>query len=800
MSPEAFVKDWRPRTAAQWCRPGQEAGGRSVSQRVTELLAALRAGGADALLRVEAALRTDPSRAAAEALVAAPLSTADLEAPVRTPDVPSDLRQALDTARLRLRDFAAAAMPRTVTHADALGNTAELRVVPLDRVGIYVPGGRAPYVSSVLMAAVPARAAGVREIVLCTPARPDGTPDPGILAAAAVAGVDRLFLLGAVQALAAMAWGLGPVPRCDKVVGPGNPYVVEAKRQLFGEVGLDGLPGPSEIVVLATEGANPAWVAADLLAQAEHGPDSLALLITTDPGIADAVAACLSTQAGNLPDRRRADALASLLATGGPVLVDAPEAGLALAEEIAPEHLSLQGAAAEALAGRVRRAGAVFVGPWSPVAAGDYAAGTNHVLPTAGTARFASGLSPADFVRRIEVFRGTADGCRAWAPAAETLARTEGFIAHAESVALRRQAAAAPTPQAPAQPYVPPVPAGAVRLDLNENPYSWPADLWAEVLAALRAAEPTRYPRDTDRLQAALAEYAGVPEDQCLPGNGSDELLLAAAAAWGSRVSRALFPTPTFGMYRRLARAAGVPAVGVPLGPPPDFALPVDALLAEVRKGGDTLLFLCRPNNPTGSLWPADQVRRLVDEEGVWAVVDEAYVEFAGEDLRDWIPTHPRLCLLRTMSKAFALAGLRVGYALGRPDALADLRQAVQPWAISAFSCAAALAALRRPEAMRDQVRTLISERERLTRELARIPGLAPYPSRANYILFGVDAASSGWDAFELFDHLYASGAVLRRWKDEPALRHCLRVSVGRPEENDRLLDLLTRAVSGRRG
>ena len=576
--------------------------------------------------------------------------------------------------------------------------------------------------------------------------------------------------------------------------------MVEAKRQLFGDAGLDGLPGPSEIVVLATEGADHAWVAADLLAQAEHGPDSLAVLITTETPIAEAVTGCLAEQAARLPERRREDALAALLASGGPVVVDTPDNGLRLAEEIAPEHLSLQGAAAEALVDRVRNAGALFVGPWSPVAAGDYAAGTNHVLPTAGTARFASGLTPADFVRRMEVFRGSATGAPAWAPAAETLARAEGFVAHAESIALRRQAADAPRAPEPAAPYVPPVPAGAVRLDLNENPFPWPDDLWAEVLPALRAAEPTRYPRDTDRLQAALAEYAGVPAEQCLPGNGSDELLLAAAAAWGSRVSRALFPTPTFGMYRRLARAAGVPAIGVPVGPPPAFALPVDALLAEIRRGGDTLLFLCRPNNPTGTLWPADQVKRLVEEEGVWAVVDEAYVEFAGEDLREWLPTHPRLCLLRTMSKAFALAGLRVGYALGRADALAELRQAVQPWAISTFSCAAALAALRRPEWMRAQVRLLVAERERLVHELGRIPGIDPYPSRANYVLFGVEPARAGWEAFALFDHLYAAGAVLRRWKDEPALRGCLRVSVGRPEENDRVLELLAAAVSRRRG
>jgi histidinol-phosphate aminotransferase len=344
---------------------------------------------------------------------------------------------------------------------------------------------------------------------------------------------------------------------------------------------------------------------------------------------------------------------------------------------------------------------------------------------------------------------------------------------------------------------VPPVPDGALRMDLNENPFPWPDDLWREVGEALRGAEPTRYPRGTDRLQAALAAYAGVPPDWCLPANGSDELLLGAVTAWGRRAVRAVYPVPTFGMYRRLAEAAGLPGVRVPLGPAPDFALPVDALRHALSSGGESLLFLCRPNNPTGTLWPEDEVRALVDTDGVWTVLDEAYVEFAGDEgLVSWLAHRPRLCILRTMSKAFALAGLRVGYALGLPEALAPLRQAVQPWAVTSFSAAAALAALGRRAALRAQVALLVQERERLAAGLAAVPGIRPVPSRGNYVLFGVE----GCDAFALFDRLYAGGAVLRRFPEEPALRGCLRVSVGRPEENDRFLGLLRAAVDAERG
>lgn len=792
---EACAADawWRRRARTAPATP-------DLAARVAEIVAALRAE-AGALARLEGALRRDPQTPVGVALAAPPLAPDALEVPASelaaAPErIPDDLRQALVSARSRLRAFLAPGLPRPYGVTDAAGNQAEIRIEPLGRVGIFAPGGRAPYCSSVLMAAVPARLAGVGEVILCTPAGPGGAPDPSVLAAAAIAGVDRAFLVGAVPAVAAMAYGLDPVPACDKIAGPGGPWLVEAKRQVFGQVGIESLAGPSEIVVLASADADPVWVAADLLAQAEHGPDGLALLITNEPELADAVGAAITARLAALPAGRREDALAALHSSAGPVLVADLRRALDLVAAIAPEHLSLQGRAAEALAGEVRRAGAVFIGPWAPVAAGDYAAGTDHILPTAGSARFASALGCADFVRTVQVFRGTAAGAALWAPAAVRLARQEGFAAHAASLELRQRAAPTepPTPEASA-PYVPPAPPGSIRVDLNEHPFGWPEDLWAEVLAGIREAEPWRYPRGGERLQAALADYAGVPADHVLPANGSDELLLGLVAAWGPRVARVLFPTPTFGMYRRLALAAGIPAVGVPLAGAPAFALDEAQMVRELNRGGDTLLFLCRPNNPTGNRWPAEQVRRLVEHEGVWAVVDEAYVEFAGEGLTGWVADHPRLVLLRTLSKAFALAGLRVGYALGRPDTLAAVRQAVQPWAVSAFSCVAAERVLARRAEMASGVRRIVAERDGLTAGLGAIPGITPYPSEANYILFRVDPEGSGWRACDLFDHLYRRGAVLRRWPGEPVLAECLRVSVGTPQENARLLEWMRQAV-----
>lgn len=776
----------------------------SVAVRVREILEGL-ASGAVSLDALEGCLRADASRplGSVERGMAVPIEVPREEMEAARRVVPPAVLSALGTVRQRLREYAAPGVPRPYVVEDQYGNRLTMEVRPLRRVGVYAPGGRAVYPSSVLMTAVPARLAGVAEVILTTPAQADGHIDPVVLAAAAVADVDRVFALGPIQAVAAMAWGLDPVPSVDKIVGPGNPFFVEAKRQIFGEVGIDGLAGPTELVVIASEGADPRWIAADVLAQAEHGPDGLCLVFTDTESLAADVSEAVHDVLEGMAPARQADIRATLQ-SGGMGVCPNLETALALSEEIAPEHLALVGRAAEELRSRVQRAGAVFVGRWSPVAAGDYSAGTDHVLPTGGSARFASGLGPSDFVRRMAIFQGSETGVAAWGGAADTIARAEGFAAHALSVELRQQAAQGRSAEHHGLvPYVPPVPEGAVRLDLNENPYPWERERWERVLAGLQMAEPSRYPRRTAEVEAALARYAGVPADWCLVANGSDDLILAAVCSWGRRAARVLFPTPTFGMYRRVAQAVGVPAVGVPTLAP--FSLPTSELLREVRAGGESIVILCRPNNPTGTLWSAEEVAELIEAEGVWAVVDEAYIEFATQStggreqgLASWLATHPRLVLLRTMSKAFGLAGLRVGYALGQPQTIAGWRQVVQPWAVSAFSAAAAMVALQQVDEMRPQIISLCHERERVTHALAQLPGICPFPSVTNFVLFAVDPSVSGWAAPELFERLYRDRIVIREWRDEPVLRDALRVSMGQPAENDRFLAALRDAIAER--
>jgi len=707
-----------------------------VAARVAEILAALRQEGTPAL-----------ERFARELDGAHPLNAAspeDMRAAYAA--LQPDVQQALREAHARLYEYQVRTVPQGFAFTSQAGGRLSLRIVPMRRVGVCVPGGKAPYPSTLLMAAAAARAAGVEEIVACSP-----RAHPLVLAAGHVAGVDAVYPVGGAHAVGAMAYGVGPVPRVDKIVGPGGPYVVEAKRQVFGAVGIESLPGPSEIVVVGDEAADPAWVRADMLAQAEHGHEALVVLVSTSRKLAEAVGldCCL---VGSLAE------------------------AIDLVNQLAPEHVSLQCADASHWASEVRSAGLVCVGPWAPVAAADYAVGTNHVLPTEGTGRFSSGLSAADFCKRVQTWVG-AEGADL-APA-EVLARAEGFTAHAESIQLRMNASAA-APSAPgSRSYVPEAPAGSALLDLNENPYPWPEAVLEDALARMRVSPPNRYPRaDADRLTALLAEYAGVDPDWVVVGNGGDELIMASIASMVSRVRRVVMPTPTFGMYRRTAEALGLEAVGVPLRA--DWSLDMDAVAAAVRAvPGESLLILCRPNNPTGNVWPREQVLELCHLPKVWPVVDEAYWEFAGGNLTDALLENPRLVLLRTMSKAFGAAGLRVGYAIGAPERLAALRAVSQPWAVGRFDQAGAEAALAARSLMLEKVAVMAQERDRL------VEALGAYPSKTNFVLFHV-----GPGAAEVQAGLRAARVAVRRYPD-PELAECLRVSVGTPEENDRFLAAL---------
>jgi len=344
--------------------------------------------------------------------------------------VPAAQAQALRAAHARIRAFHERQLQQSWEYTDAEGTRLGQQVSALARVGLYVPGGKAAYPSSVLMNAVPAKVAGVGELVMACP-----NPGPLVLAAAALAGVDRVIRVGGAQAIAALAYGTRSIPRVDKIVGPGNAYVAEAKRQVFGEVGIDMVAGPSEILVIA-DGSVPAeWVALDLFSQAEHDESAQAILLSPDAEVLDAVEAAIGRL---LPAMARKKVIAaSLKARGALILCRDLEEACAVANRIAPEHLELMVEGAERWLPRLTRAGAVFLGRYSSEAIGDYCAGPNHVLPTAGTARFSSPLGVYDFQKRTSVIGVSQAGAAALGRLAATLAEGEGLQAHARSAELR---------------------------------------------------------------------------------------------------------------------------------------------------------------------------------------------------------------------------------------------------------------------------------------------------------------------------------------------------------------------------
>jgi histidinol dehydrogenase len=395
-----------------------------VDALVRDVLAAVRTEGVDALLHY--AREFDKVE-----LTEATMRVSSEEISDGAARCPAEVRDAIAFAAARIRTYHERQRPADQWFTDEAGVELGWRWGPLESVGIYVPGGRAAYPSTVLMNAVPAAAAGVERIAMVTP---PGRLQPAVLAAAQAAGVSEIWRVGGAQAVAALAYGAGPIRPVDKIVGPGNAFVTAAKRRVYGTVGIDALAGPSEIVVVADGANNPEWIAADLLSQAEHDPAAQSILITDDEAFAAKVVAAVEAQLLTLSTG--VDARASWDSHGA-VVIAPLDAAPALVDEIAPEHVEFAMDAPERLADRVRHAGAIFLGRHAPEAVGDYVAGSNHVLPTSRAARFSSGLSLYDFLKRTSIVKCDAQSFARLAPATIALAEAEGLPAHARSAAIR---------------------------------------------------------------------------------------------------------------------------------------------------------------------------------------------------------------------------------------------------------------------------------------------------------------------------------------------------------------------------
>jgi histidinol dehydrogenase len=773
---------------------------------VAEIIARVRGEG-DAALR-ELTRRFDGPDLTDPWVGAAELDAADRDA---DPALRAALQRAIDAVR-RYHAEQRNALRQERRVRTLPGVTAWRRWVPLGRAGGYVPGGRAAYASSALMLAVPAQLAGVGELILATPPDREGRAAPSVLLAARLLGVDRVLKAGGAQAIAALAYGTDSVPAVDRIFGAGNAWVTAAKRAVSADVAIDLPAGPSELVVVADATADPELVALDLLAQAEHGPDSVAVLVTPDAALADAIEALLEPAAAGLATGD--GALETLARWGRAVLVGSIDEGIEVANAIAAEHVSLQVRDAEALSGRVRSAGAVFIGPWSAVAAGDYATGTNHVLPTGGAARAYGGVSVESFGRWIEVQRLTPSGIRSVADTVATIAAAEGLSAHGASVTRRAERAASVSGEAddpvellrrpdPVRPY----PAEASDEELAEEagvPLERLLRADMNTLAggplpavggALADYDPRRVVEYGDlgyrRLRAALGEIAGVPPHRILPGAGGDELIRLVSTMTLGSGDAVVIPTPTFPMFAVEAELAGARVVAIPRRHPAERQ-PVELIRRTAAEEAARLVWLCTPNNPTGDAYALDEVRRLADGLPAIVAVDEVYLDFL-EAERDVPPGSlsaatlqdelPNVIVLRSLSKAFGIAGARVGY-LALAEGLAARFDATRlPLALAGTSEALALAVLADAAAARERHREVIAARDRLA-VTVRVTGQEMLIPGANFVVFRPP------DAARLAAGLFERGIVIRAYDAGP-MAGWVRITARLGEEESRLSEAL---------
>lgn len=641
---------------------------------------------------------------------------------------------------------------------------------PLDRVGLYVPGGRTSYPSSVLMLAVPARLARCPEIVLCSPPGSDGNIAAPVLAAAALAGVTEVWAVGGVQGIAALAYGTESLAKVDKIFGPGNAWVTEAKRQVFGEVAVDMPAGPSEVVVV-TDGSAPAtFVAADLEAQAEHAPDAIGILLSSSESLALDVSA-----------RIRPELVSQVRVFTVETVADAIE----FVNDFGPEHVILACAQPKALLETVRNAGSVFLGPMAPAAIGDYASGANHVIPTGGSSRGFSALGLEAFGHTLQIQSLSATGLARLAPVAEPIARAESFLAHWRSIAVRLEGdlgeeRPVPEPRASVASMHPYLwesstaeiadragvsPGDVIRFDTNTCPF--------QLVGAkgLEWGDLAHYPDSTyAALTASISAYTSAPTEAITVGAGADEILALIARTYIAPGDPVVILDPSYAMFRALSEAEGGRIEYV-------ASDNLEELASRCRRA--RVSWICNPNNPTGKVLAVPLLAELARESSGVVVIDEAYFEFCGMSAAPRIAELPNLVVVRTLSKAFGLASARVGYALSSPEVAIALARVRPPASISGLSAALGVRALAAAREMRKEVDALLAEKDRLAQQLEGI-GLAVQATATNFLLVGRPEG--------LAEALSERAMVVRTFPDISPLAGWMRVTVRSEKENASLV------------
>ena len=706
--------------------------------------------------------------------------------------VSDELKEAILLAKGNIARFHEAQRFEGVQVETQPGVTCWQKSVPIERVGLYIPGGTAPLFSTVLMLAVPAKIAGCSEIVLCTPPARDGKVHPAVLFAAKTAGVTHVYKIGGVQAIGAMAYGTHSVPRVYKIFGPGNQYVTAAKQIVsMGDVAIDMPAGPSEVMVLADDTANPVFVAADLLSQAEHGVDSQAMLVTTSESLQQAVMKEVERQLDVLP---RKELASKSLKYSRLILVNDMDEAIEMVNEYAPEHLIIQTKDYEALAKRVVNAGSVFLGKYACESAGDYASGTNHTLPTNGYAKAYNGVNLDSFCRKITYQELTAQGIGRIGKAIEVMAANEQLDAHKNAVTVRLQSSAFQKEQLATQPFnleqlvrkniwdLAPYSCArdeysgvdaSVFLDANENPYNEPIN---------------RYPDPLQKqLKQEIAKVKGVSVDRIFCGNGSDEAIdLVYRIFCNPGVDNAVAIDPSYGMYKVCADVNNIEYRKVQLDN--DFQFHAADML-QVADNHTKLMFICSPNNPTGNDMSRAEVEQLLQQFKGIVVVDEAYIDFSEQpSFTQLLDKYPNLIVLQTFSKAWGCAAIRCGLAFASPQIIGLFNKVKYPYNVNLLTQQQALEALRNAQQTKEWVKILKEERTRLMQLFAELSLTDKvFPSDANFFLTRVS------DANAIYKYLVGEGIIVRNRNSVTLCGNCLRITVGTPEENNTLIAALNK-------
>ncbi len=689
--------------------------------------------------------------------------------------VPAELKKAILLAKANIKKFHLAQREKEQVIETSPGVKCWRKSVPIEKVGLYIPGGTAPLFSTVLMLGVPAIIAGCKEVVLCTP-----STAPAILFTARLLGISKIYRIGGAQAIAAMAYGTESVPAVYKIFGPGNQYVTCAKQLVSRQgIAIDMPAGPSELAVLANKTCVPAFVAADLLSQAEHGIDSQVVLVSDSENVIAEVIKEVELQLPLLPRKEIAQ---QALGNSKAILVKDLNDGMALLNEYAPEHLIIACADKIGLAEKVVNAGSVFLGNYSPESAGDYASGTNHSLPTGGYAKVSAGVSLDSFAKKITFQELTQEGLLNIGSAVEAMALGEGLKGHAKAVSIRMVNGKSIMVNGTDV-------NGLLRKCIKDiTPYSsargefdGKAEIFLDANENSLAGSYNRYPDPLQRkLKEKIADMKDISAENIFLGNGSDEaidLLIRAFCEPG--IDSITIVPPTYGMYEVAAAINDVEAKQILLKK--DFQLDTDSIL---NSSPSKVLFLCSPNNPTGNCLRREDVLRILNAYKGIVVLDEAYIDFANEAsyLKE-LEKYPNLVILQTFSKAWGMAGLRLGVAFANERIIEVMNKIKAPYNVNGLSQEIAIQALDDVAQVKKWVEEICAERARMSVEIGKLPFvITVFPSDANFLLVRIKKAR------KMYEFLRSEGVVVRDRSRVVLCEDCLRFTIGTKNENDLLL------------